>query len=113
MGTGSIQNGDNNLPIGKEYWKQQAEREQKADNTPWKSPTGEDYVPVGKEKFELSGHKLQASYYDNDEDGKIDEVSVVDVGKGIELDGMTRKKYTPEEFKQKFGESNQSKQFGL
>ena len=76
MGTEQIQNSGNNMPLGKEYWKQQAEKEE-SGTTPWKSPTGSYNVPVGQENFELNGRKIQTSYMDYNDDGKVDEVIVI------------------------------------
>lgn len=53
MGSGPIPSDDNKMPIGKEYWNQAKKEKEQAD-TRWKSPTGEDYVPVGKSPKEVN-----------------------------------------------------------
>ncbi len=58
MGSGPIPSDDNKMPIGKEYWNQAKKEKEQAD-TRWKSPTGEDYVPVGKSPKEVNRIKAK------------------------------------------------------
>ena len=54
MGTGPISNDDNKMPLGKEYWAQQAENNLNNDGKSWKAPDGSDNVPVGKTEAEVT-----------------------------------------------------------
>ena len=60
MGTGPIENSDNNISIGKDYWAQQSEKE--IGDTLWKGPDGSNNVPVGKTEAEVKQIKNQQSY---------------------------------------------------
>lgn len=59
MGTGPIPNDDNKMPLGKEFWAQQAKNNSDNESKTWKAPDGSDNVPVGKSYQEVSRNNIK------------------------------------------------------
>ena len=63
MGTGPVSNNDDSkMPLGKDYWTQQAAEEEQANGAPWKGPDGSNNVPVGKTEAEVKNIQNRRRY---------------------------------------------------